>query len=124
LIGKYDIIIKIKELKGCVMTKVKINPGVCGLVTSIEAVSEDGMEVTLKVKSGCESVQKMFEKLGDTFDSYEMCLAKPGSGAFFEYASENFPVHCGCPTISGIIKAIEVECKLALPKDVSISFIT
>ena len=81
------------------MTNVKINPGVCGLVTSVEAVSEDGMNVILQVKSGCESVRNMFEELGNTFDSYEICLAKPGSGPFFEYASKNFPSHCGCPTI-------------------------
>lgn len=34
------------------MAKVTINPGVCGLITSAEAVSEDGMEVELHVKSG------------------------------------------------------------------------
>ena len=104
------------------MTKVKINPGVCGFVTAVEAVSEDGMEVKVSVKSGCESVKKMFEDLGDTFDSYEMCLVKPGKGPLFEYASEKFPVHCGCPILSGVIKAVEAECKLALPRDASIIF--
>lgn len=106
------------------MTKVKIHPGICGFITRVEAGSEDGMEVKLKVASGCESVRKMFEELGDTFDSYELCLVKPGNGPLFEYASENFPVHCGCPILSGIIKAVEVECKLALPKDASITFVT
>lgn len=104
------------------MTKVKINPGICGLVTSVEAKSDDGMSVDLVVKSGCEAVNKMFKELGTTFDSYDICLVKPGLGEFYEYASKNFPGHCACPTIAGIIKAIEVECKLALPKDVSISF--
>ncbi len=104
------------------MTKVKINPGVCGLVTAVEAVSEDGMDVTLTVKSGCEAVNKMFKELGTTFDSFELCLVKPGAGPFYEFASENFPGHCACPTISGIIKAVEVECKLALPKNVEIVF--
>lgn len=104
------------------MTKVRIDPGICGFITSVDAVSEDGMEVKVKVRSGCESVRKMFEELGDTFDSYEMCLVKPGKGPLFEYASEKFPVHCGCPILSGIIKAVEAECKLALPKDASIRF--
>lgn len=66
------------------MTKVKIDPGVCGLITAVEAESEDGMEVTLKVKSGCESIRKMFEELGDTFDAYELCLGKPGTGPLYE----------------------------------------
>lgn len=104
------------------MTTVKIDPGVCGLITKVTAETEDGMDVTLKVASGCEAVRKMFEELGDTFSAFEICLGKPGTGAFYEFAKENFPAHCCCPTISGIIKAMEVECSLALPKDVSITF--
>ena len=53
------------------MTKVKINPGVCGLITEVEAVSEDGLDVTLKIRSGCKSVHEMLSVTGDTFDSYE-----------------------------------------------------
>ena len=33
------------------MTKVKIEPGICGLVTSVEAESEDQMEVRVKAVS-------------------------------------------------------------------------
>jgi len=105
------------------MTKARINPGVCGFVANVEAHSDDGLEVKLIVKSGCESVVKMFKELGDVVDSYEVCLAKPGKGPFYEYASENFPAHCGCPIIPGIVKTIEAECKLALPRNVSIEFI-
>jgi hypothetical protein len=104
------------------MTKVKIEPGVCGLITNVEAFSEDGMEVKVTVKSGCESINKMIEALGDEFDAFEVCLVKPGTGPFYEYASKNLPGHAACPTISGIIKCIEAECKLALPRDVSITF--
>ena len=104
------------------MTKVRINPGVCGFVTSVEANSDDGMEVKLIVKSGCESVRNMIKDLGDTFDSYGVCLARPGKGPLFEYASEKFPAHCGCPVLSGIIKAVEVECQLALPRNAAIEF--
>ena len=104
------------------MVKVRINAGVCGNTTDVEAASEDGQDVTLKVESGCVSVMKMFEELGDTFDSYELCLDKPGAGPLYAYASEKFPMHCGCPVIAGVTKAVEAECKLALPKDVSITF--
>ena len=104
------------------MTKVSINPGGCGLTTYVEANSEDQIDVTLTVKSACESVMKMFEELGNTFDGYELCLVKPGEGPLYDYAAKNFPAHCGCPVISGITKAAEVECKLALPRDVLIEF--
>lgn len=104
------------------MTKVKINPGICGLNTKVTVASEDQMDVTVKVASACQSVQKMFEELGDTFDAYEICLGKPGEGPLYEYAKEHFPGHASCPVIAGITKCIEVECKLALPKDAEITF--
>ncbi len=104
------------------MTKVKIDPGACGLITHVEAKSEDGMEVTVSVVSDCENIKKMMDALGDTFDPYEVCLKKPGAGPLYEYAGQNMPGHAACPVIAGIIKCIEVECKLALPKNVQISF--
>ncbi len=36
------------------MTKVKIDPGICGLITSAEAHSDDQMTVEVTVKSGCD----------------------------------------------------------------------
>lgn len=104
------------------MTKVKINPGVCGFITSVTAESEDGMEVTVQVKSGCKAVMQMMSELGDTFDSFDVCLKKPGENEFYQYASKNFPGHAACPIVAGITKAIEAECKLALPRESSITF--
>lgn len=105
------------------MTKVKIDPGICGLITEVEAVSEDGLDVTLKIETACKAVNEMLQVVGDTFDSYELCLKKPGEGTFYEYAKEHFPGHASCPVIAGIIKAAEVECKLALPKKAEITFV-
>ena len=106
------------------MTKVKVNPGVCGFVTSITAESEDGEEAVVKVASGCESIRKMMEDLGNTFDPIEVCLTRQGTGVFYDYAGEHFPVHAACPVINGILKCIEAECSLALPADASISFVS
>lgn len=104
------------------MTTVEIKPGVCGFTTIVTAESEDEQDVVLTVKTGCPSIQKMMEDLGSEFDAFEVCLVKPGKGPFFEYASEHFPVHAACPILSGIIKCMEVECRLALPAPVSIEF--
>ena len=104
------------------MTKVRIDQGICGFITSVEAICSDGEEVTIHVETGCGHVRKMVEALGDTFDGYELCLNKPGRGPLYEYASEHFPPHCGCLAISCVVKAAEAECKLALPKDASITF--
>lgn len=105
------------------MTKVKINPGVCGLITDVEVTTDDRMEVEVQIRSDCPSIDKMTETIGSTMDAYEVCLGKPGTGPLYEYAFEHMPGHASCPTIAGIIKCIEVECKLALPSDVSIKFV-
>lgn len=104
------------------MTKVKVDPGICGFITAVDASSEDGMEVKVKVRTGCKSVKEMMNALGDTFDAYELCLVKPGEGPLYEYAQEHFPVHVACPVINGIIKCVEAECHLALKKDAHIIF--
>lgn len=104
------------------MTTVEINPGVCGFVTTVTAESDDEQEVKVSVQSGCASIQKMMEDLGSDFDAFEVCLVRPGEGVLFEYASKHFPVHAACPVLSGIIKCMEVECRLALPATASITF--
>jgi hypothetical protein len=105
------------------MTKVIINPGICKLKTKVTAESDDNTEVKIQVATNCQAVKDMMKELGDTFDAYELCLVKPGKGPLYEYASEHFPVHVGCPVIAGIIKCAEVECGLALKCDADIVFI-
>ena len=105
------------------MTKVQIDPGVCGFVTAVEAqADEDLLEVTLRVRSGCSAITQMMEALGGTFEAMPLCLSKPGENELFQYAREHFPVHAACPVLAGILKCAEVECELALPRDCSITF--
>jgi len=101
------------------MTKVRIDPGVCGMTALVTAHSDDGMDVTVTVESSCKGVMG----LAGEYDAYELCFAKPGENPLYEYAAENFPSHGGCPVIAGITKCVEAECRLALKKDVSIQFI-
>ncbi len=104
-------------------TKVVIEPGICKLGTSVVATAIDEDTVQIVVKSACDSINNMIEELGDTYDTFETCLVKPGQGPFYEYAQQKFPVHVSCPAINGILKAMEVEGKLALPLDASIRFV-
>ena len=105
------------------MTKVRIDPGICGMIATVTAESEDGMEVVLTVDSPCKGVKSMMEALGSEFDAYEICFTKPGTNPLYEYAAEHFPGHGACPILAGITKCVEAECRLALKKDVSITFI-
>jgi len=105
------------------MTKVRVEPGVCGQTAVVQAVSEDGMTVKITVESPCAAIQGMMASLGEEFDAYELCLARPGANALYEYAAEKLLMHAGCPVLAGIAKCAEVECRLALPKDAAICFI-
>lgn len=105
------------------MTKVKVNPGPCGFTGEITAqLTGDEDEVQVAVATGCPAVNKMLEELGNTFEPYSICMKKPGSNAFYEYASEKFPIHAGCATLIALTKAIEAEAGLALKKNVTIEF--
>ena len=105
------------------MTKVRIDPGICGLKTLVSAQAQDETSVTVKISSACPSIQAMAKELGEEYDAYELCLQKPGVGPFYDYAQEHFPVHVACPALNGIIKCVEAECHLALKKNASIEFI-
>ena len=43
------------------MTKVKIEPGICGFTTTVRCTADedDDTELTVRVATGCESVKKM-----------------------------------------------------------------
>ncbi|MBR6812614.1 MAG: hypothetical protein IKM51_04500 [Oscillospiraceae bacterium] len=105
------------------MTKVTIEPGVCGFRAKVVAVADEDKEsVVIKVVTGCKAVAGMMQQLGEEFDAYELCLAKPGANPLYEYASAAFPAHAACPTIAGIIKCAEAECGLALKRNAAIVF--
>jgi len=104
------------------MTKLEIMPGVCGLTAVVEAESEDGMDVTVKVDSPCGGIRKVMEEIGGELDAYGLLFQKPGTGALYEAAAKHCP-HGTCVVPAGILKCIEAECKMALPKDVSMRFL-
>jgi hypothetical protein len=101
------------------MVEVQVNPGICGLKTTISANSEDAQTTELKICTDCPSLKPFEEELKEA-DGYEVCFGKPGDSLVFELANK-YCRHPGCPVPVAIIKAIEVACGLALPKNVEIS---
>jgi hypothetical protein len=103
------------------MTKIRIEPGACGMPVIVEVRKKDKKNTfTLSITSECEMVQKLGRELP------ELTLMD-----IFKKLPEN-PVykkgavclkHTSCPVPAGILKALEVEGGLAVPKDVSIIFI-
>ena len=102
------------------MKKLKVEPGVCGLISIITAEENDDSEITVQVETDCPAVKKMIEALEQPLDPYEVCFGKPGNGAVYE-AAQNL-AHASCPIPSAVLKCIEAEAGLALPHSVKFEF--
>ena len=100
------------------MSKAEIKPGICGFTTTVE-VNKNGMRsCSLTIKSGCSHIQDLAEKLTE-LDPFQEIAFRGDGPAVFRAAAETLP-HPACPVPVGIIKAIEVEAGLALPRPVEI----
>ncbi len=103
------------------MTKVRIAPGVCGFPTIIEIEKKEGKRYSIKVSSECEMVEKMGEEVSllSFMDAFKRIPDNP----VYQKGSACL-LHVSCPVPSGILKALEVEAGLAVPKDVKIEFVS
>ena len=103
------------------MTKVCVNPGICGFETIIEAI-RSGDIVRLQIKSECEEIKKLANAL-TRFSLKDLRNAKSFTeNKVYENAARYVP-HFSCPIPCAIFKAIEAELGLALKKDVTITFV-
>ncbi len=103
------------------MKKIKVNPGVCGLECVITAEKKGRKDVTVSVETKCKGVRNMFDALEQPIDGYAVIYNKPGTGPIYA-AAENL-THAACPVASALVKCIEAECGLALPRDTTFTFV-
>jgi hypothetical protein len=101
------------------MTRVVVDPGICGNVTTLEVVKLSKQKVRVKIISDCEAVTKMGESLAE-LDQWS--ALKPHVRSEVYQSASECHVHTSCPMPSAILKAIEVEAGLALPHPVFIQF--
>ena len=99
------------------MAKAEIESGICGLCTTVRTTSE-GRTVRVEFETDCGYVETLAEALTEV-DPYKEISYRGDGPVTLKLAAEHL-VHPACPVPSGIIKAIEVEAGLALPKDASI----
>lgn len=78
----------------------------------------NGSVCNLTIISDCKSIQKLAETLTEVNPFQEISF-KPSIPQTLQMSMQHC-AHAACPVGVGIIKAIEVEAKLALPSDVSI----
>jgi len=100
------------------MTRVIVNPGICGFVAAIEVSKIAKRKFRVVITSDCETITKLGESLAeaDQWDALKQYTNE------IHKAASKCHLHATCPIPVAILKAIEVEAKLALPRDVTIQF--
>ena len=91
------------------MASAEIDSGICGFCTTVHTKA-DGRTVRLEFETECGHVEKLAEVLQQVDPFREISYRGEGHET----------LHPASPVPSGILKAIEVEAGLALPKDASI----
>ena len=101
------------------MTKVIINSGICGFTVTVTAEKQEGKKVRISLETECEMVTGMHEDISllDMRAVFTGHLQNP----VYRSAAMHLK-HPACPVPAGILKAIEVELGLCLPKDAVITF--
>jgi hypothetical protein len=99
------------------MAKAEIDPGICGFVTTVETTM-DGKACKISIKSDCKAIQALAEELTQVVPLQEISSRRATPQTLQAGLKHCF--HAACPVPVGIIKAVEIEAKLALPRGVSI----
>lgn len=99
------------------MASAEIESGICGFCTTVRTTSE-GRQVRVEFETECGYVERLAEALQEVDPFREISYRGEGP-VTLRLAAEHL-VHPACPVPSGIIKAIEVEAGLALPRNASI----
>jgi hypothetical protein len=103
------------------MTRAVVNPGICGMTATIEVVKVGNRKFSVEVTSDCEMVSKLAKSLVE-LDQRD-ALKLPLDSDVYKYATQ-CRVHASCPMPMAIIKTIEIEAGLALPRPISVHFDT
>jgi hypothetical protein len=102
------------------MTKVIVNSGACGFTVTITAEKGKDKKVLIILDTACEMVQKMREDIS-TVDRM-VALVGFRENPVYQSAAKHLK-HVACPVPSAILKAIETEAGMNVPKDARIEFV-
>jgi len=99
------------------MARAEVMAGNCGYLTTVEAAME-GQVCKLAIQSDCKAIKKMAAELTEVNPFKEISFRK--NMPTIINAGIQYCTHAACPVPVAIIKAVEIEAKLALPTDVTI----
>jgi hypothetical protein len=101
------------------MIQTSINAGICGFRTVIEASSEDGQNVILRITTDCDKIRGLAGALVAPIDAYQE-IGGGSNGVVMTAARDHLKGCCaGCAVPSGIFKTVQVAGGVALPAPVS-----
>ncbi len=101
------------------MTTVVVNSGACGFSVTITAKKGKDRTIEVTVETDCEMVRKMQADIA-VLDRMAG-LGGFGNNPVHRSAAQHLK-HAACPVPSGILKAIEIEAGMNVPRDVTILF--
>jgi hypothetical protein len=96
------------------MATAEISSGICGFSARVQTEKE-GAKVKITIESECKAVQSLAAELTEVDPFQEITFR--GSGPRSLEMGAKHCSHTACPVPVGIIKAVEIEAGLALPKD-------
>jgi len=105
------------------MTRVEVFAGICGHSAVIEVTSVDAAHVNVTIHSACEQITAMNPDLEyvQWKGKGHQVFKRMTESVVYQSAARHIR-HTACPIPAAILKAIEVEAGIALPKDVTITF--
>lgn len=101
------------------MTQVRIEAGICGLVTIVSASKEGLDSVNINLESDCPKVIRFYQ---DITSIDMMGILSTGQDNPVLNTAVKYKLHPSCPVPVGVLKAAEVAIGIALPKDAVIKF--
>ena len=102
------------------MTKVIVNSGACGFTVTVTTEKGNDKKIHIALDTACEMVQKMLADI--TTVDHRVTLTGFRDNPVYLSAAKHLK-HVACPVPSAILKAIETEAGLNVPKDAAIVFI-
>jgi hypothetical protein len=100
------------------LAKAEISSGVCGFTTTVQAQLDGSGQISMAIESDCKAIKRLAAELTQADPMREFTYR--GEGPRTLQLAAKHCSHAACPVPVGIIKAVEVEAGLALPRDVSI----
>ncbi|RTZ97062.1 MAG: hypothetical protein DSY90_08930 [Deltaproteobacteria bacterium] len=109
---------------GYMKASATVDAGICGFKTKITAETDDGMRVTLRMGSNCDTIKALADKVREKnpINAFDELSPKDESTvlAIFRPVLQTKGCCEACVVPAAMSKALQVAAGLALPKDVVI----